>query len=85
MLSAVTKIFLLGAFMAASWSTASAETNAPVSPKEELSVRDQIKAARAKEKADDVRGPKDRWWDRDAEGKRPWDKPASTSEGLPKP
>jgi hypothetical protein len=79
------KIFLLVAFIVAGWSTASAETNAPDSPKEESSIHDQVKAARAKEKADDVRGSKERWWDRDAGGKRPWDKPTSASEGLPKP
>ena len=85
MLSTGMKIFLLVAFMVAGWSSASAETNAPDSLKGESSLHDEVKAARAKEKADDVRGPKERWWDRDAEGKRPWDKPTSTSEGFPKP
>jgi hypothetical protein len=42
-------------------------------PKVELSVRDQIKADRAKEKADEKDGPQARAWDRDANGKRPWD------------
>lgn len=69
--------------MVAGWSTASAETNAPDSLKGESSFHDEVKAARAKEKADDVRGPKERWWDRDAERKRPWGKPTSTSGGFP--
>jgi hypothetical protein len=42
-------------------------------PKVELSVRDQIKADRAKEKAEEKDGPQARAWDRDANGKRPWD------------
>jgi hypothetical protein len=41
--------------------------------KEELSIRDQIKAIRAKEEADEATSPKERAWDRDARGKRPWD------------
>jgi hypothetical protein len=79
------KIFLLVAYMIACWSTASAETSASASPKENSPVHDQVKAARAKEKADDAREPKERWWDRDSDGKRPWDKPTRPSEGLPKP
>jgi hypothetical protein len=47
-------------------------TPAPLG-KEEFSIRDQIKAARAREKADEATGPKERAWDRDARGKRPWD------------
>jgi hypothetical protein len=43
-----------------------------LSNKEELS-RNQIKAIRAKEDADEATGrPKERAWDRDARGKRPW-------------
>lgn len=42
-------------------------------PKVELSVRDQIKAGRAKEKAEERDGPQARAWDRDSNGKRPWD------------
>lgn len=52
-----------------------AQNVVPTAPpnKEELSTRDQIKAIRAKEKADEATGPKERAWDRDARGKRPWD------------
>lgn len=40
--------------------------------RKELSIRDQIKAARAKDEAESkISGP--RPWDRDADGKRPWD------------
>jgi nitrous oxide reductase accessory protein NosL len=40
---------------------------------EPLSIREQIKADRAKAKADEENGPKARFWDRGANGKRPWD------------
>jgi hypothetical protein len=56
---------------AASAEIASAPTKAPA----ELSVRDQIKAQRAKEQADEKNGPPQRSWDRDADGKRPWERP----------
>jgi hypothetical protein len=38
------------------------------------SIREQIKADRAKAKADEENGPKSRFWDRDADGKRPWER-----------
>jgi len=58
----------------ACWPAAAQNIVLPASPnKEELSIRDQIKAIRAKEKADEATGPKERAWDRDARGKRPWD------------
>ena len=45
---------------------------APVS-KEAPSMHDQIKIDQAKSKADFESGPKERPWDRDANGRRPWD------------
>ncbi len=57
------------------WTPARGETTAvPPLPKEELSIHDQIKAARAKQAADEKIAPSGRPWDRDADGKRPWDK-----------
>jgi hypothetical protein len=44
----------------------------PVS-KEAPSMRDQIKIDQAKSKADFESGPEERPWDRDANGRRPWD------------
>jgi hypothetical protein len=41
---------------------------------EEVSIQDQIKNDRAKSKADFENGPKGRPWDRDANGKRPWER-----------
>jgi hypothetical protein len=46
---------------------------APVS-QEAPSQRDRIKAEQAKSKADFDNGPKERFWDRDANGNRPWDR-----------
>lgn len=46
---------------------------APAS-KEAPSMQEQIKTDRAKSKADSENGPKERPWDRDANGKRPWDR-----------
>ena len=43
--------------------------------KEFKSIRQQIKADLAKAKADEENGPKSRFWDRDADGKRPWERP----------
>ena len=36
-------------------------------------MHDQIKIDRAKANSDFENGPKERAWDRDAQGKRPWD------------
>ena len=47
--------------------TAPASNEAP-------SMHDQIKIDRAKANSDFENGPKERAWDRDAQGKRPWDK-----------
>jgi hypothetical protein len=38
------------------------------------SLRDQIKTDRAKYKAEFENGPKERAWDRDANGIRPWNR-----------
>ncbi|KJC50913.1 hypothetical protein UB31_11725 [Bradyrhizobium sp. LTSP849] len=54
---------------------------APAAP--ELSSHDQIKAARAKEAEETKSGPTARAWDRDGDGKRPWDtraRPGNTSK-----
>jgi len=52
-------------------------TTAPV-PKDPPSIREQIKADRARAKADDENGPTARSWDRDRDGKRPWDSSKET-------
>jgi hypothetical protein len=65
--------------------TAIAYAETPTAPgDQELSIREQIKAARAKEKADEENGPKERPWDRDAEGRRPWEIPLKPLGALPK-
>lgn len=50
---------------------------APV-PKDAPSIREQIKADRARAKADDENGPTARFWDRDRDGKRPWERSKET-------
>jgi hypothetical protein len=50
---------------------------APV-PKDDPSIREQIRADRARAKASDENGPSARWWDRDRDGKRPWDRSKET-------
>jgi nitrous oxide reductase accessory protein NosL len=63
------KIALLVALLALS-----AEGQAATAPiPEPLSIHEQIKADRARAKADEENGPKARFWDRGANGKRPWD------------
>lgn len=44
-------------------------------PNEIPSIREQIKADRAKARRDEENDSKARNWDRDADGKRPWDLP----------
>lgn len=44
-------------------------------PNEMPSIREQLKADRAKAKTDEENASKARFWDRDADGKRPWDRP----------
>jgi hypothetical protein len=39
------------------------------------SIHEQIKADRARAKADEENSTKTRSWDRDADGRRPWDPP----------
>jgi hypothetical protein len=63
-------VVLTVACSAATAQVAPAPTKAPA----ELSIRDQIKAQRAKEQLDERNGPSQRAWDRDANGKRPWDR-----------
>jgi hypothetical protein len=67
---------LLFAALLAGWSPVAAQTASPPSPKGELSIVDQIKADRAKQKADEQNDSTARAWDRDADGKRPWDRKA---------
>lgn len=43
--------------------------------KQSEALREQIKADLAKAKAEEESGPKSRFWDRDADGKRPWERP----------
>jgi hypothetical protein len=50
---------------------------APV-PKDDPSIREQIRAERARAKASDENGPTARWWDRDRNEKRPWDRSKET-------
>jgi hypothetical protein len=42
------------------------------------SIHEQIKADRVRAKAAEENDPKARFWDRDADGKRPWDLPKET-------
>lgn len=70
------------------WSFAAVAQTAPVGEPKALSSRDQIKANRAKENADEAKdknGP--RPWDRDVNGKRPWDDAPQNGRvgGLPPP
>ena len=75
MLQKPMNIFILVVFMLPR-SAVAAEVVSPPGPplKAELSIRDQIKAQRAKEDAEERNEPPGRPWDRDAEGKRPWER-----------
>lgn len=67
------------------WGPARAQTSPTAqSRKEELSSKEQIKAALAKQKADEENGSKARPWDRNAKGRRPWEVPPPES-GQTKP
>jgi hypothetical protein len=66
--------FLVMLFAASAEGPAAATVPIP----EPLSLREQIKADRAKAKADEESDSKARFWDRDANGKRPWDLPKKT-------
>jgi hypothetical protein len=65
------KIALLVTLLAVCTS-AQGQVAAPV-PKDPPSIREQIQTDRARAKAEDENGPKARPWDRDHDGKRPWD------------
>jgi hypothetical protein len=69
------KIFLVLALITP-WSAIAAQVVALPGPPSavEPSVRDQIKAQRAKEDADERNDPPGRPWDRDVDGKRPWER-----------
>jgi hypothetical protein len=76
------KIALLVTLLVTSASAQGQVATAPI-PKETPSIHEQIKADRARAKADDESGPTARPWDRDRDGKRPWDRskdPALTRE-----
>lgn len=67
------------------WSAAvTAQTPAPQIPQSDLSVREQIKAARAKDKAEEESDQTKRAWDRNSDGKRPWETSVAP-ERKPKP
>ena len=48
----------------------------PPAPAAPASGREQIRADRAKAAEDEKNGPTARPWDRNADGKRPWEEPA---------
>ena len=47
-------------------------------PNGDSSIHEQIKADRARAKADEENDSGARFWDRDANGKRPWELPKET-------
>lgn len=57
---------------------AQAATPEPATP--EPTFRDRIRAARAKEAEETKSGPSARPWDRNGDGKRPWETPAKPSD-----
>jgi len=71
------KIALLLTLFAISPSAEGSPVAKPV-PNEFPSMHEQIKADRAKAKAAEENDPKTRYWDRDADGKRPWELPRET-------
>jgi len=67
------KTFLVALII--SWSAATAQIVVrPDQSTDTETVRAQIKAQRAKEDADEKNGTHERPWDRDADGKRPWER-----------
>ncbi|MGY0575759.1 hypothetical protein ACTGJ9_035905 [Bradyrhizobium sp. RDM12] len=68
---------IIAVMLLAPASAAQPETPEQVTP--EISTRDQIKAARAKQAEDMKSGSSARPWDRDGDGKRPWDVTAKPS------
>ena len=73
------KIALLVTLLVISASAQGQVATAPV-PKDPPSIHEQIKADRARAKADDENGPTTRPWDRDRDGKRPWERSKGSSE-----
>lgn len=71
------KIALLLIVFAAA-SSAEAPPKAEPVPNQIPSIREQIKADRARAKTDEENDSKVRSWDRDADGKRPWDRAKET-------
>jgi hypothetical protein len=65
-------ILLVGAVLFLS-SSAIVRSTEQATAAADMSVRDQIKAARAKDVLEEKAGSVARPWDRDASGKRPWD------------
>ncbi len=61
-----------------------AQTPQP-SAKLPLTDREQIQADRAKAAAEEEREPTARPWDRNADGKRPWDQPVKPIDRQAKP
>jgi hypothetical protein len=68
----------------AALSTLAGSASAQDAPPKEVSIRDQIKADRAKDDVDNKTSGVARPWDRDSNGKRPWDKkgPAQAIEAA---
>lgn len=66
----------------ATLTTLAGSASAQDAPPKEVSIRDQIKADRAKDAVDNKTSGIARPWDRDSNGKRPWDKkgPAQANE-----
>jgi hypothetical protein len=71
------KIALLLTLLAVSPAAEGTSVAEPV-PNEPPSIHEQIKADRAKAKTDEENDSKARFWDRDADGRRPWDLPKQT-------
>ena len=57
---------------------AEAPPAAEPAPNGDTSIHEQIKADRARAKADEENNSTARFWDRDANGKRPWELPKET-------
>jgi hypothetical protein len=66
------KISFCVMLLALSTSAQAQVANKPA-PSDLPSIREQIKADRARAKADNENSPTARSWDRDRDGKRPWD------------
>lgn len=71
------KTALLLTMVAVSLSAEGPSAAEPV-PNEPPSLHEQIKADRAKAKTEEENDSKARFWDRDADGRRPWEVPKQT-------